>query len=320
FGYGRIVRENGVVMKSVEEKDANDAEKSINEINTGVICCSADKLKTWLGNLNNDNSQGEYYLTDVVGMAVADGIVVHGVITDDQVETMGINDRRQLAEAERALQRRLVDELMDQGVTFADPDRVDIRGNLTCGKDVFIDVNAIFEGDVTLGDDVKVESNNLIRDCQIGSGTVIHSNCHFEGATTGNDCEIGPFARLRPGASLGNTVKIGNFVEVKKSTIADGSKVNHLSYIGDATVGRNVNVGAGTIACNYDGMHKHQTIIGDGAFIGSGVELVAPVEIGEGATIGAGSTISKPAPAGKLTLERTKQVTVMSWKAPTRKK
>jgi len=320
FGYGRIVRENGAVMKSVEEKDASDTEKSINEINTGVICCSADKLKTWLGNLNNDNSQGEYYLTDVVGMAVADGIVVHGVITDDQVETMGINDRRQLAEAERALQRRLVDELMEQGVTFADPDRVDIRGNLTCGKDVFIDVNAIFEGDVTLNDNVKVESNNLIRDCQIGSGTIIHSNCHFEGATTGNDCEIGPFARLRPGASLGNTVKIGNFVEVKKSTIADGSKVNHLSYIGDATVGRNVNVGAGTIACNYDGVHKHQTIIGDGAFIGSGVELVAPVEIGEGATIGAGSTISKPAPAGKLTLERTKQVTIMSWKAPAKDK
>ena len=320
YGYGRIVRENGVVMKIVEEKDTDDTEKAINEINTGVICCSADRLKAWLGNLRNDNSQGEYYLTDVVGMAVADGIVVHGVITDDQVETMGINDRRQLAEAERALQRRLVDQLMEQGVTFADPDRVDIRGNLTCGQDVFIDVNALFEGDVSLDDNVKVESNNVIRDCQIGSGTVVHSNCHFEGATTGNDCEIGPFARLRPGALLGNAVKIGNYVEIKKSTIADGSKVNHLSYIGDATVGRNVNVGAGTIACNYDGVHKHQTVIGDDAFIGSGVELVAPVEIGKGATIGAGSTISKSAPAGKLTLERTKQVTVESWKAPAKNK
>ena len=320
YGYGRIVRENGVVMKIVEEKDTDDTEKAINEINTGVICCSADRLKAWLGNLSNDNSQGEYYLTDVVGMAVADGIVVHGVITDDQVETMGINDRRQLAEAERALQRRLVDQLMEQGVTFADPDRVDIRGNLTCGQDVFIDVNALFEGDVSLDDNVKVESNNVIRDCQIGSGTVVHSNCHFEGATTGNDCEIGPFARLRPGALLGNAVKIGNYVEIKKSTIADGSKVNHLSYIGDATVGRNVNVGAGTIACNYDGVHKHQTVIGDDAFIGSGVELVAPVEIGKGATIGAGSTISKSAPAGKLTLERTKQVTVESWKAPAKNK
>ena len=178
-GYGRIVRENGVVMKSVEEKDASDTEKAIREITTGVISCAASKLKTWLGNLNNDNSQGEFYLTDVVGMAVADGVVVHGVMTDDQVETMGINDRRQLAEAERALQRRLVDELMEQGVTFADPDRVDIRGKLTCGKDVVIDVNAIFEGDVNLDDNVKVESNNLIRDCRIGNGTVIHSNCHF---------------------------------------------------------------------------------------------------------------------------------------------
>jgi len=320
FGYGRIVREDGVVLKSVEEKDASDTEKSIKEINTGVICCPADKLKAWLGNLSNDNSQGEYYLTDIVGMAVADGIVVHGVITNDRVETMGINDRRQLAEAERALQRRLVEELMDQGVAFADPDRVDIRGNLTCGQDVFIDVNAIFEGDVSLGDNVKVESNNVIRDCRIGSGSVIHPNCHFDNATMGSDCEIGPFARLRPGAELGNEVHIGNYVEIKKSTVADGSKINHLSYIGDSTIGKKVNIGAGTISCNYDGVNKHRTIIGDGAFIGSGVELVAPVEIGAGATIGAGSTISKPAPADKLTLERAKQVTVRGWKAPVKNK
>lgn len=320
FGYGRIVREDGVVLKSVEEKDASDTEKSIKEINTGVICCPADKLKAWLGNLSNDNSQGEYYLTDIVGMAVADGTVVHGVITNDRVETMGINDRRQLAEAERALQRRLVEELMDQGVAFADPDRVDIRGNLTCGQDVFIDVNAIFEGDVSLGDNVKVESNNVIRDCRIGSGSVIHPNCHFDNATMGSDCEIGPFARLRPGAELGNEVHIGNYVEIKKSTVADGSKINHLSYIGDSTIGKKVNIGAGTISCNYDGVNKHRTIIGDGAFIGSGVELVAPVEIGAGATIGAGSTISKPAPADKLTLERAKQVTVRGWKAPVKNK
>jgi bifunctional UDP-N-acetylglucosamine pyrophosphorylase/glucosamine-1-phosphate N-acetyltransferase len=320
FGYGRIVRENGVVMKSVEEKDADDKEKTINEINTGVLCCSADRLKPWLENLSNDNSQGEYYLTDVVGMAVADGIVVHGVITDDQVEIMGINDRRQLAETERALQRRLVDQLMEDGVTFADPDRVDIRGKLTCGRDVFIDVNSIFEGDVHLGDNVKVESNNVIRDCRIGSGSVVHSNCHFDNAKMGSDCEIGPFARLRPGAKLADNVHIGNFVEIKKSTVADNTKINHLSYIGDSTVGTNVNIGAGTICCNYDGAYKHQTIIGDGAFVGSGVELVAPVEIGKGATIGAGSTISKPAPAGKLTLERTKQVTVANWKAPAKNK
>lgn len=320
FGYGRIVREDGVVLKSVEEKDASNTEKSIKEINTGVICCPATKLKAWLGNLSNDNSQGEYYLTDIVAMAVADGIVVHGVITNDQVETMGINDRRQLAAAERALQRRLVDELMDQGVAFADPDRVDIRGNLTCGQDVFIDVNAIFEGDVCLGDNVRVESNNVIRDCRIGNGSVIHPNCHIDNATMGSDCEIGPFARLRPGAELGNEVHIGNYVEIKKSTVADGSKINHLSYIGDATIGKKVNIGAGTICCNYDGVNKHRTIIGDGAFIGSGVELVAPVEIGAGATIGAGSTISKPAPADKLTLERARQVTVRGWKAPVKNK
>ncbi len=320
FGYGRIVRENGVVTKIVEEKDADDKEKTINEINTGVLCCSAERLKPWLENLSSDNSQGEYYLTDIVGMAVADGIAVHGVTTDDQVETMGINDRRQLAEAERALQRRLVDQLMEDGVTFADPDRVDIRGKLTCGRDVFIDVNSIFEGDVHLGDNVKVESNNVIRDCRIGSGSVVHSNCHFDNAKMGRDCEIGPFARLRPGAQLADNVHIGNFVEIKKSTVADNTKINHLSYIGDSTVGTNVNIGAGTICCNYDGAHKHQTIIGDGAFVGSGVELVAPVEIGKGATIGAGSTISKPAPAGKLTLERTRQVTLASWKAPAKSK
>jgi bifunctional UDP-N-acetylglucosamine pyrophosphorylase/glucosamine-1-phosphate N-acetyltransferase len=319
IGYGRIVRENGAVIKSVEEKDASETERAIREINTGVISCSASRLKGWLGNLSNDNSQGEYYLTDVVGMAVAEGIVVHGVKTNDQVETMGINDRRQLAVAERALQRRLVDELLDQGVTFADPDRVDIRGNLTCGQDVFIDVNAIFAGDVSLADNVKVESNNVIRDSQIGSGNLIRPNCHIDGATTGSDCTIGPFARLRPGTELSNNVGIGNYVEIKKSTIAAGSKVNHLSYIGDSTIGRDVNIGAGTITCNYDGLHKHQTVIGDGTFIGSGVELVAPVEIGKGATIGAGSTISRPAPAGKLTLERSKQVTVVSWTAPKKK-
>ena len=211
-------------------------------------------------------------------MAVADGVEVHGIKADTQVEVMGINDKKQLAEAERAMQARLVDELMADGVGFADPARVDIRGKLTCGKDVYIDVNAVFEGDVHLGDGAKIESNNLVRDSKLGAGTVIHSNCHIEGATTGDNCEIGPFARLRPGAELANNVKVGNFVEVKKSTIADGSKVNHLTYIGDAEIGTGVNVGAGTITCNYDGANKHKTTIGDGAFIGSGVQLVAPVE------------------------------------------
>ena len=320
FGYGRIIRDNGSVVKSVEERDASDDEKAITEVNTGVMCAQAEKLKSWLGRLSNDNSQGEYYLTDVVGMAVIDGVVVRGVKADNQAEVMGINDKKQLAEAERALQSRLVEKLQADGVTFADPARVDIRGELTCGKDVFIDVNAIFEGNVALGDNTTVESNNLIRDSSIGTGTVIHSNCHIESATTGNECEIGPFSRLRPGAELANNVKIGNFVEVKKSTIADGSKVNHLTYIGDTVIGTGVNIGAGTITCNYDGANKHKTIIGDDVFVGSGVELVAPVEIGKGATIGAGSTISKPVPEGKLSLERAKQVTISGWKAPIKKK
>jgi bifunctional UDP-N-acetylglucosamine pyrophosphorylase/glucosamine-1-phosphate N-acetyltransferase len=317
-GYGRIIRNGDHVVGIVEQKDASDAEKAINEINTGVMVFPAASLKKWLSNLSNDNSQGEYYLTDVIGMAVADGINVKGIKADTGTEVMGINDKKQLAEAERALQARLVDELMAQGVGFADPARVDIRGKLVCGKDVFIDVNAVFEGDVTLGDSVVVESNNLVRDSQIGAGTVLHSNCHIEGAATGNNCEIGPFARMRPGAELANNVKVGNFVEIKKSTVADGSKINHLTYIGDAEVGTGVNVGAGTITCNYDGANKHKTTIGDDVFIGSGVNLVAPIEVGKGATIGAGSTITKPAPEGELTLERSKQLSVKGWKKPSK--
>jgi len=320
FGYGRIVRENGQVRKSVEERDANEVEKAITEINTGVICAPARRMKSWLARLNNDNSQGEYYLTDVLGMAVSDGVAVHGIKADNQEEVMGINDKKQLAEAERALQKRLVEALQAEGVTFADPARVDIRGHLKCGRDVFIDVNAIFEGDVSLGDNTRIESNNLIRNSEIGAGTVIHSNCHIEDSKTGEACEVGPFSRLRPGAELANRVKIGNFVEVKKSRIADGSKVNHLSYIGDTVIGTGVNIGAGTITCNYDGANKHQTNIGDNVFVGSGVELVAPIDIGAGATIGAGSTISKSAPAGELTLERAKQVTIPGWKPPVKKK
>ena len=316
FGYGRIIREGGRVVRNVEEKDATDAEQKITEINTGVFCCPAVNLKDWLSRLNNDNSQGEYYLTDVIALAAEDGITVHGVKAGSQDEVMGINDKKQLAEAERALQKKRVDALMVDGVGFADPTRVDIRGSLKCGQDVFIDVNAIFEGDVTLGDNVTIESNNLVRESVLGSGTVVHSNCHIEGASTGSNCEIGPFARLRPGAELANDVKVGNFVEIKKSTVADGSKVNHLTYIGDAEIGKGVNVGAGTITCNYDGVNKHKTVIGDGAFIGSGVELVAPVTVGKGATIGAGATISKDTPDDKLTVERAKQVTIPGWKKP----
>ena len=318
-GYGRIIRENGKVRRSVEEKDAGPEEKPITEINTGVMLCPADKLKRWLGNLSNDNAQGEYYLTDVIAMAAKDKVEVHGIKAGSFVEVMGINDKKQLAEAERALQGRLVDELMRQGVGFADPSRVDIRGTLRCGKDVFIDVNAVFEGDVELGDGATIESNNLVRDSKLGAGTVLHPNCHLEGATTGENCEIGPFARMRPGAELANNVKIGNFVEIKKSTVADGSKVNHLTYIGDTEIGKAVNVGAGTITCNYDGANKFKTKIGDGAFIGSGVQLIAPVEVGRGATVGAGSTITKPVPDDKLTLERGKQITIEGWKKPVKK-
>ena len=318
-GYGRIIREGSKVSCIVEEKDAGPEEKAVREINTGVLVCPADKLKHWLANLGNDNAQGEYYLTDVIAMAVNDGVTVHGIKADSWTEVMGINDKKQLAEAERALQARLVDALMQEGVGFADPARVDIRGSLKCGKDVFIDVNAVFEGDVELGDGVKIESNNLVRDSVLGAGTVVHSNCHIEGAMTGNDCEIGPFARLRPGAELANRVKVGNFVEIKKSTVADGSKVNHLTYIGDSEIGTGVNVGAGTITCNYDGANKHKTTIGDGAFIGSGVELVAPVKIGVGATVGAGSTITKNVDDEQLVVERARQVTVPGWKKPTKK-
>jgi bifunctional UDP-N-acetylglucosamine pyrophosphorylase/glucosamine-1-phosphate N-acetyltransferase len=319
-GYGRILRgSGGEVTGIVEQKDATDAERQIPEINTGVMAGPAARLADWLTRLGNDNSQGEYYLTDVVAMACADGVAVHGIKADDPVEVMGINDRKQLAEAERALQARLVDELMAAGVGFADPARVDIRGELRCGRDVFIDVNAVFEGKVTLGDGTKIESNNVIRDSELGPRTLVHPNCHIEGAKTGEGCEIGPFARFRPGAELADRVKVGNFVEIKKSRIADGSKVNHLTYIGDAEVGTGVNVGAGTITCNYDGANKHRTTIGDGAFIGSSVNLVAPVEVGRGATIGAGSTITRPAPADSLTVERAKQVTVEHWKRPTKK-
>jgi len=318
-GYGRIVREAGHVNRIVEQKDASPEQQLISEINTGVILCPGDRLKAWLSNLSNDNSQGEYYLTDVIAMAVADNVEVHGIKADSAAEVMGINDKKQLAEAERALQARLVDELMKEGVGFADPARVDIRGTLKCGKDVFIDINAVFEGEVELGDNVHIESNNLIRDSKIGAATVIHSNCHIESSTTGSDCEIGPFARMRPGVQLANKVKIGNFVEIKKSTVADGSKVNHLTYIGDTEIGSGVNIGAGTITCNYDGANKHKTTIGDGVFVGSGVQLVAPVEVGSGATIGAGSTITKPVPKDSLTLERGKQMSIEGWKKPVKK-
>ncbi len=316
-GYGRIVRNAaGNVERIVEEKDADAKTKAIKEINSGVICCPAGDLKHYLDQLRADNAQAEYYLTDVIEMAAADGKTVLGVMGDDADEVMGINNRVQLAEAERAYQARQAARLLEAGVTLADPARVDVRGSLECGQDVFIDINAVFEGDVTIGDGARIGPGAVIRNSSVGSGTEVHPHCVIESASIGANCQIGPFARLRPGADFRDGSKAGNFVEVKKSVIGKGSKVNHLTYVGDSTVGETVNIGAGTITCNYDGVNKHQTIIGDGAFIGSGANLVAPVEIGAGATIGAGSTITKDTPADQLTLTRSPQKTITGWQRP----
>jgi bifunctional UDP-N-acetylglucosamine pyrophosphorylase/glucosamine-1-phosphate N-acetyltransferase len=316
-GYGRVIRdERGEVARIVEEKDATDDERRVNEVNTGVIAFGAKELRRCLASLDNDNSQGEYYLTDVIAMSAQAGVKVRGIVVDSATEVLGINDRAQLAIAERTLQRQIAQDLMSRGVAFADPERVDVRGTLTTGRDVFVDVGAVFEGDVELGDNVSIGPYAVIADSKLGTGTIVHAHTVMQGVIAGSNCEIGPFARLRPGADLAANVKIGNFVEIKKSTIADGSKVNHLSYIGDTTIGSETNVGAGTITCNYDGANKHRTTIGDRAFIGSGTMLVAPVAVGAGATIGAGSTITKDAPAGELTLERSKQVTVPGWRRP----
>jgi bifunctional UDP-N-acetylglucosamine pyrophosphorylase/glucosamine-1-phosphate N-acetyltransferase len=316
-GYGRVIRdERGEVERIVEDKDATDDERRVNEVNTGLMAFAAGALRGFLAKLDNDNAQGEYYLTDVIARAVESGTRVQGTVIESPTEVLGINDRAQLAIAERTLQRRIVQDLMSHGVTFADPERVDVRGELTVGRDVFIDVGAVFEGAVTLGDRVRIEPYCVIANSKLGTGTVVHPHSVIADSQTGPDCEIGPFARLRPGANLVKDVKVGNFVEVKKSTIGDGSKVNHLSYIGDTDIGRNVNVGAGTITCNYDGANKHKTTIGDRAFIGSGTMLVAPVTVGADATIGAGSTITKDAPPSELTLERSKQTTIPGWQRP----
>jgi bifunctional UDP-N-acetylglucosamine pyrophosphorylase/glucosamine-1-phosphate N-acetyltransferase len=316
-GYGRIVRDAaGNVVRIVEQKDANHKELAIKEVNTGLMAVSARHLRRWLGALRNDNAQGEYYLTDVVVAAVKEGLKVHAVIAPTVTEVLGINDKIQLAEVEAAHRRQRANELMLAGVTVADPARLDVRGNVTAGSDVYLDINVVLVGNVRLGDRVRIGPNCYIRDAEIGDDTEVQPNCVIDGAVIGPRCQIGPFARLRPEATLHREVHIGNFVEVKKSVIGAGSKANHLSYLGDAVVGERVNVGAGTITCNYDGANKWRTDIGDGAFIGSGTMLVAPVQIGVNATIGAGSTITRAAPADRLTLERSKQVTVEGWKRP----
>ncbi|MDO5650657.1 MAG: bifunctional UDP-N-acetylglucosamine diphosphorylase/glucosamine-1-phosphate N-acetyltransferase GlmU [Moraxella sp.] len=316
FGLGRIVRDNGKVVAIVEQKDANDEQKQITEINSGIYCVDNALLHRYLPNLDNHNAQGEYYLTDIVKMAVADGVDIATIAPTLAFEIEGVNDRIQLANLERAYQAHLITELQHQGVQFADPSRVDIRGRLRCGADVFIDVNTIFVGDVVLGDGVQIDAGNVITDCAIGAGTHIKPNCVLSESQIGANVTIGPFAHIRPQSMIGDDVKIGNFVETKKSTLATGAKVSHLSYIGDASVGREVNIGAGVITCNYDGVNKFNTVIGDNAFIGSNSSLVAPVNIGENATIGAGSVITKDTPDGKLTVARTRQSTIEHWQRP----
>ena len=320
-GYGRIVRDSeGNVQCIVEQKDATDDQLAINEVNTGMLAVRSNELREWVNRLDNDNAQKEYYLTDIIGFAVKDGMSIHTTNPDNTMEIEGVNNKKQLAELERAHQKRLADEYMENGLTLRDPARFDVRGKLSFGKDVVVDVNVIFEGDVTLGDGVFIGPNSVLKDISIGNNTKVHENCVLEKSKIGDDCDIGPFARIRPDTELANQVKIGNFVEIKKSTVASGSKINHLSYIGDTKMGSQVNVGAGTITCNYDGVNKHQTVIGDNVFIGSNTQLIAPVTVGDGATIGAGSTITRGAPAGALTLTRPKQITKEGWKRPVKKK
>lgn len=319
-GYGRIKRDaSGNMIGIIEEKDATEAERQMTEINSGIYLVSAKHLKTWLPKLQPQNAQKEYYLTDIIPMAVADKVQITTVQPNYMEEIFGVNTRIQQAQLERVYQRHAANKLMQTGVSILDPARIDIRGNVKAGRDVVLDVNVILEGDVTLGDGTTIGANSIICNARLGKNVTIKPHSTIDGAELADNCIVGPFARLRPGAQLADSAHVGNFVEVKKSRIGEGSKVNHLTYIGDSEIGRNVNVGAGTITCNYDGVNKHKTIIGDDAFIGSGSELVAPVEIGEGATIGAGSTITQNAPAWQLTLTRSGQHTSTKWTRPDKK-
>ena len=315
-GYGRIVRVKGEVKRIVEEKDADDAERSIREINTGILVAPTAALARWLPGLGKRNAQGEYYLTDIVALAVAEGMPVVTAHPDAAWETEGVNSKLQLAALERVHQRNVAAALMEAGVSLSDPARIDVRGELLCGRDVDIDVNCVFEGRVELADRVSVGANCVLKNCRIGSGARIAPFCHIEDAVVGADSIVGPYARLRTGTELGRDVHIGNFVEVKNSSIADHSKANHLAYLGDATIGSRVNVGAGTITCNYDGANKFRTVIEDDVFIGSDTQLVAPVTVGRGATLGAGTTLTRDAPPDQLTVSRAKQMSIPGWKRP----
>jgi bifunctional UDP-N-acetylglucosamine pyrophosphorylase/glucosamine-1-phosphate N-acetyltransferase len=319
-GYGRVLRNQaGGVERIVEEKDASSAERAVREINAGFMALGARRLRDWLAKIGNRNAQKEYYLTDLVGLAVGDGVPVVAVKVEDATEVAGVNSKRELAALERAAQRRWARQLMDEGVTLADPARIDVRGTLECGRDVSIDVNCVFEGRVVLGDRVRVGPNCLLRNVSIAAETEVHAFSHLEDSQVGARCRLGPYARLRPGSALADEVHIGNFVEVKASRLGARSKANHLAYIGDTEVGARVNVGAGTIVCNYDGAAKHRTVIEDDCFIGSDATLVAPVRIARGSYIGAGSTITRDTPAGQLSVARARQVSIPGWKPPKKK-
>ncbi|ALE52394.1 bifunctional N-acetylglucosamine-1-phosphate uridyltransferase/glucosamine-1-phosphate acetyltransferase [Candidatus Thioglobus autotrophicus] len=315
-GYGRIIRDNNIIQAIVEQKDASAEQLKVCEVNTGIMAVRTTLLKKYLNSLDTNNAQGELYLTDIIASAVNDGKTISSVITTDEFEVAGVNDKTQLAELERIYQQQKAAKYMQLGLSLKDPSRFDCRGELSFGQDCEIDFNTLIEGVVTLGNNTTIAPNCCIKNSKIGDNVTILANSVIEDAVIGNGASIGPFARIRPQANIGENAKIGNFVEVKKSTIGKGSKVSHLSYVGDSTVGKGVNIGAGVITCNYDGVNKHQTIIGDGAFIGSDSQLVAPISIGKNATIGAGSTITSSAPEGQLTLSRSKQRLFPSWKRP----
>ena len=318
-GYGRIVREAGKVCSIVEEKDATEEQRSIKEVNTGIMVLPTRYLDKWLSELGNQNAQGEYYLTDVIARAVKEGVTVNTALALTPEEVEGVNNKVQLANLESAFQKANALRLMNEGVTVVDPSRIDVRGELICGQDVTIDVGCIFSGRVVLGDGVRIGAYCVLKDVEIGAGTEVLPFCHFDGAEVGRDARLGPYSRLRPGTTLADNTHIGNFVEIKKSVVGLGSKVNHLSYIGDTDMGARVNIGAGTITCNYDGVNKFRTTIMDDAFIGSDTQLVAPVTVGKGATLGAGTTLTKNAPDGELTIARARQMTIKGWKRPVKK-
>jgi len=319
MGYGRIVRRNGPVVAIVEQKDATEEQKLIKEINTGVMVATGGDLKRWLSGLNNNNAQGEYYLTDVIAAAHAEGRAVEAVHPVNPIEVEGVNDRAQLARLERAFQSMQAHKLLEQGVMLRDPARFDLRGELQCGMDVEIDVNVIIEGKVSIGDNVVISAGCVLKDCEIDDNTIVRPYSVIEGATVGEDCTVGPFTRLRPGADMRNNSHVGNFVEVKNVRLGEGSKANHLTYLGDAEIGQRVNVGAGVITCNYDGANKFKTIIGDDVFVGSDSQLIAPVTIANGATVGAGATVTKDVAEGELVITRAKERKIANWQRPTKK-